>query len=130
VPGDGGVSLCQGDINVFNYLFRKGRLLSVVDWEQAHLGDFRSDIGQLVALSHLKGAPWSDPAAMPFVRAYAAAAGSEPVGLEYFRAFWLLQLGVIHAGWTALNGTAPWYGRPELDLMLRRALDELPQPGG
>ena len=51
------LGLCQGDINVFNYLVRAGQVVAVVDWEQARIGDVRNDIGQLLALSHLKGAP-------------------------------------------------------------------------
>jgi hypothetical protein len=36
-------SLCQGDVNVFNYLFRKGRWW-VVDREQARISDPRCDV--------------------------------------------------------------------------------------
>ena len=35
MPGDGRLALCQGDINVFNYLFRDREVVGVVDWEQA-----------------------------------------------------------------------------------------------
>ena len=125
VPDDGRMTLCQGDINVYNYLFRQRKVVTVVDWEQARLSDPRSDVGQLVALSHLKGAPFGPVSDAGFVRAYEAASGERVDGMEFFRAFWLFQLGVIHDGWVAFNGSSPWYGRKELDSLLSLALDEL-----
>src|SRR5690606_16424381 len=32
IPEEGRLALCQGDINVFNYLFRQRRVVAVVDW--------------------------------------------------------------------------------------------------
>ncbi len=125
VPADGVVALCQGDINVFNYLFRRGEVAAVVDWEQARLSDPRSDIGQLIALSHLKGAAFAEPASSPFIQLYGAAAGAVPTNLEWFRARWLWELGVIYHGWVAFNGTSPWYGWDELAELLERALAEI-----
>lgn len=125
IPAEGDLRLCQGDINVFNYLVRQQRVVSVVDWEQARIGDARSDVGQLLALAHLKGAPWGPAEAQPFARMYAHAAGRELARLDYFRAFWLWQLAVIHDGWVSFNGTQPWYGREQVRALLARALDEL-----
>jgi aminoglycoside phosphotransferase (APT) family kinase protein len=125
IPGDGHLALCQGDINVFNYLVRDGRIVAVVDWEQARISDPRSDIGQLVALSHLKGAPFGPAAQSPFVQLYGQAAGAVPAGLEWFRARWLWELGVIYHGWVTFNGTSPWYSRDYLADLLDRALTEL-----
>lgn len=125
VPTDGELSLCQGDINVFNYLFREGTLVGVVDWEQARLSDSRGDVGQIVALSHLKGAPFCPPRETGFVEAYEADSGGAVQGLEWFRAFWLFQLGVIYHGWVAFNDSMPWYTRPEVDVLLKQALAEI-----
>lgn len=125
VPGDGRLALCQGDINVFNYLFRARRVVAVVDWEQARISDPRSDIGQIVALIHLKGMPFVAPGELPFVRAYEAASGASVHGLEWFRAFWLFQLGVIAHGWRLFNGSEPWYTREQLETLLEAALAEL-----
>lgn len=123
VPDDGRIALCQGDINVFNYLFRHGRVVSVVDWEQARLSDPRSDIGQLLALSHLKGAPFGPAESMPFATAYAAASGRELRNLNFFRAFWLFHLGVIYHGWRRFNGgSAPWYTWERLATLLHQSL--------
>jgi aminoglycoside phosphotransferase (APT) family kinase protein len=126
VPADGRIALCQGDINVFNYLFRHGKVVSVVDWEQARLSDPRSDIGQLLALSHLKGAPFGPAEAMPFAGAYAASSGTALAGLAFFRAFWLFQLGVIYHGWRLFNGgSEPWYTWDHLATLLHQSLAEL-----
>lgn len=124
-PTDGSLAFCQGDINVFNYLFRKKKVVAVVDWEQARISDPRSDIGQLVALSHLKGAPFGRAEDAGFVRAYEAVTGASLANMAYFRAFWLFQLGVIHDGWVAFNGSSPWYNRRDLDALLKQALAEL-----
>lgn len=125
VPGDGRLALCQGDINVFNYLFRGGEVVAVVDWEQARIGDLRSDVGQLVALSHLKGAPFGPAEEMPFAQAYAAASGSNLTGLGYFRALWAWQLAFIHRAWVASNGSEPWYGWDDAAELLERSLEDL-----
>jgi aminoglycoside phosphotransferase (APT) family kinase protein len=124
-PTEGRLALCQGDINVFNYLFRAGKVVGVVDWEQARIGDPRSDIGQLLALSHLKGAPYAPPDQMPFFRAYQQVAGVELRSMEYFRAFWFFQLTVIYHGFVRLHGDQPWFTRPQLEPLLEASLREL-----
>jgi aminoglycoside phosphotransferase (APT) family kinase protein len=125
VPGDGTLALCQGDINVFNYLFRRGEVVGIVDWEQARISDPRSDIGQLLALSHLKGAPWGPAEQMPFAQMYGAAAGWPLTNMNYFRALWLFELGVIYHGWMAFNDSEPWFSWQQIDEMLSTALDEI-----
>ncbi|MCA9823609.1 MAG: phosphotransferase family protein [Dehalococcoidia bacterium] len=125
VPKDGHLALCQGDINVFNYLFRAGRVAAVVDWEQARISDLRSDIGQLIALSNLKGAPFAPADAAPFARAYMAAGGEALANLAWFRARWLWELGVIYHGWVTFNGSSPWYSWEHLVELLQLALVEL-----
>ncbi len=125
VPADGRLALCQGDINVFNYLFRRGQVVGIVDWEQARISDPRSDIGQLIALSHLKGAPWGPAEQLPFAQMYAAAAGRPLANLGYFRALWLFELGVIYHGWMAFNDSEPWYSWAQIEEMLGRALGEI-----
>jgi aminoglycoside phosphotransferase (APT) family kinase protein len=125
VPGDGGLSLCQGDINVFNYLFRNREVVGVVDWEQARIGDRRSDVAQLVVLAHLKGAPFGPVHSQGFVQAYEAASGQLLSGLEFFRAFWAWQLTFIHHAWLKSNGTEPWYTREAVGELLERSLAEV-----
>ncbi len=126
IPAAAGIAFCQGDINVFNYLFRTGEVVAVVDWEQACIGDPRSDVAQLVALAHLQGAPFGPVREAPFVRAYEHARGAgELRGLEFFRALWLFELGVIYHGWRAFNEEPPWYSWDHLADLLERALAEL-----
>ncbi len=124
-PTDGDLALCQGDVNVFNYLFRRGEVVGVVDWEQARISDPRCDVGQLLALSNLKGAAFGAAKDMPFVVAYGAASGRELSEMEYFRARWLFELAVIYHGWLKFNGTEPWYSWESVSGLLRCALDEL-----
>lgn len=125
VPNAGRLALCQGDINVFNYLFRARKVVAVVDWEQARISDPRSDVGHLVALGNLKGAPFGPAAEANFVRVYEAASGSPLPGMEYFRARWLFELGVIYHGWRTFNGSDPWYSWADLARLLESSLSEL-----
>jgi len=125
VPEDGELTLCQGDINVFNYLFRAGRVVAVVDWEQAAIADPRLDVGQILALSHLKGAPWGSPERSAFVQEYVRRRRRPLAGLSWFRAYWLWQLAVIYEGWVRSNESPPWYGREAVRGLLRLALEEV-----
>jgi aminoglycoside phosphotransferase (APT) family kinase protein len=124
-PADGELALCQGDINVFNYRFRDGKVAAVVDWEQARISDPRSDLGQMMALRLLKGAPFAPAEEQPFVQAYAAARGIAVTGMAWFRARWVWELGVIYHGWRAFSASAPWYTHETMAASLRAALDEL-----
>lgn len=124
-PDDGELRFCQGDINVFNYLFRAREVAGVVDWEQARIGDCRSDVGQLVALSHLKGAPWGPAANMPFVQAYEMTATRALPNMAYFRALWAFELAVIYHGWVAFNGNDPWFSRDAAYALLEASLAEV-----
>ena len=125
IPTDGRLVLCQGDINVFNYLYRDGRVVAVVDWEQARISDPRVDVGQLLALQNLRGVPFLPADAMPFVAQYSEARGTAITGMAYFRARWLFELGVIHFGWKLFNDTEPWYRLDSLLALLDRALQEI-----
>ncbi|MCY4392297.1 MAG: phosphotransferase family protein [Chloroflexi bacterium] len=126
VPGGAPIGFCQGDINVFNYLFRAGEVAAVVDWEQARLGDIRNDVAQVLALGHLKGAPFGPVRDQFFLQAYEAArAAGELPDMAFFRARWLFELGVIYHGWRAFNDDLPWYGWDHLTELLALALDEI-----
>ncbi len=131
VPEGAPIGFCQGDINVFNYLFRRGEVAAVVDWEQARLGDVRNDVGQVLALGHLKGAPFGPVREQFFQQAYEAARGEGALtGMEFFRARWLFELGVIYHGWRAFNDDLPWYGWDHLVELLELALDEVERAPG
>ena len=124
-PSQGRVALCQGDPNPFNYLFRDGKVVAVVDWEQARISDPRSDVAQLIALSHLKGAaPFGPVRENPFVQLYEGASGEALDDMKVFRAFWLFQLGVVFHGWK-VHGTDPWFSWAQIQDLLTLALAEL-----
>jgi aminoglycoside phosphotransferase (APT) family kinase protein len=124
-PSDGRLALCHGDPNPFNYLFRGQQVVGVVDWEQALISDPRSDIAQLVALSHLSGAaPYGPPNENLFVQLYEAATGETIESMELFRARWLFQLGVVYHGWKAY-GTEPWFTWVQVQDLLTRSVAEL-----
>lgn len=128
-PEGAPINFCQGDINVFNYLFRAGEVVAVVDWEQARLGDVRNDVGQMLALGHLKGAPFSPVRDQFFLQAYEQARTAEELNtMEFFRARWLFELGVIYHGWCAFNDDPPWYTWDHLVELLGLALDEVAHP--
>jgi aminoglycoside phosphotransferase (APT) family kinase protein len=100
-------------------------LVGVVDWEQALISDPRSDVAQLVALSHLSGAaPCGPPRDNPFVQLYEASSGESLESMELFRARWLFQLGVVHYGWKAY-GTEPWFSWAQIEDLVARSLAEL-----
>lgn len=124
-PSGGRLALCHGDPNPFNYLFRDQQLVGVVDWEQALISDPRSDVGQLVALSDLRGAvPYGPPRENPFVQLYEASIGEALESMDLFRTRWLFQLGVVYHGWKSY-GTEPWFSWTQLEDLLSRSLAEL-----
>lgn len=125
VPDTGRLALCQGDINIFNYLFHGEEVVAVVDWEQARISDPRGDVGQLISLSHLKGAPFGPAEMQPFAQTYGIAAGKSVTGMAYFRARWLFELGVIYHGWMRFNNSEPWYTLDHLTNLLELSLAEL-----
>lgn len=121
----GRLALCHGDPNPFNYLFRDHQVVGIVDWEQALISDPRSDVGQLVALSHLRGAaPYGPPRENPFIQLYEATTGDVLADMALFRARWLFQLGVVYHGWRTY-GTEPWFSWGLLEDLLTRSLAEL-----
>jgi aminoglycoside phosphotransferase (APT) family kinase protein len=125
-PTDGRLALCQGDVNVFNYLVRDGEVVGVVDWEQARISDPRSDLGQLLALLLLKEVVPFGPADDDVSLGLYEAAGAGPQqGLEPFRALWLYQLGFIHRAFVAGTGDDPWWSWAQIEQLLPSSLELL-----
>ena len=108
LPRTAAPALCQGDINIYNYLVRAGEIVAVVDWEQAQIGDPLSDLGLLAALHYARGATGA-PAALPLIARYAQVSGRELSALPYFTLAGLHKLAVIHGIWSALLPEPPWY---------------------
>jgi aminoglycoside phosphotransferase (APT) family kinase protein len=108
-------SLCQGDINVYNYIYRDGMLAAVVDWEQAGVGDRRLDLGLIACLSMLKMGATPDPGATPIISPYEAATGMKLRELAWFVTLAAYKLAVIHYGWKLHNGSEPWFSLGEIE---------------
>ena len=49
------LAMCHGDYQPSNFLYEDGRITGVIDWEAAHVGDPREDIGWLFQLSRITG---------------------------------------------------------------------------
>ena len=49
------LAICHGDYQPSNFLYERGRMTGVIDWENAHVGDPREDIGWVRQLSALTG---------------------------------------------------------------------------
>ena len=108
-------ALCQGDINVFNYIYADGKLAAVVDWEQAGVGDRRLDLGLIACLSMLKQGSAPHPRQTPIISMYEAQTGLTIEGLPWFVTLAACKLAVIHYGWKLHNGTDPWFSLAELE---------------
>ncbi|HCU99819.1 MAG TPA: hypothetical protein DGL25_01355, partial [Dehalococcoidia bacterium] len=49
------LAMCHGDYQPSNFLYEDGHITGVIDWEAAHVGDPREDIGWLYQLSGITG---------------------------------------------------------------------------
>lgn len=49
------LAMCHGDYQPSNFLYEDGRITGIIDWEAAHVGDPREDIGWLYQLSAITG---------------------------------------------------------------------------
>ncbi len=108
LPETTALTLCQGDINVYNYLFAGETVVAVVDWEEAQIADRLSDLGLLAALSYLLGAQ-EPPEQIPLIARYAAVTGAGLEALPYFVLAALHKLAVVHRIWSEESGGSPWY---------------------
>ncbi len=55
LPSPAPLAMCHGDYQPSNFLYEDGRITGVIDWEAAHVGDPREDIGWLYQLSAITG---------------------------------------------------------------------------
>ncbi|HEY8476586.1 MAG TPA: phosphotransferase family protein [Chloroflexota bacterium] len=97
-PTDARVSLLHGDANPGNFLLRGGRVVAVLDWELASLGDPRSDLGFYAALQTVFFAPPPVPGVTSLSRAYEEVTGTPLHDLAYYEALGLYKLAVALAG--------------------------------
>ena len=55
LPAPAPLTLCHGDYQPSNFLCADGQVTGVIDWENAHIGDPREDLGWIYQMSSLTG---------------------------------------------------------------------------
>lgn len=112
IPGQSRSAIVHGDFRLDNVVLDPrdpGRILAVLDWEMATLGDPLTDLGLLLLY-------WTEPGDTPLlltpnitasggfpgrdfvVERYAARSGIDPSGLAFYEAFARFKLAVIAQG--------------------------------
>lgn len=84
--------VCHGDAGPGNFLFERGEITAILDWEFAHLGDPLDDIAWVGVRAHLLGFP----ALPPLLRLYEEESGVtvEPRPLRFYQALVLARMAV------------------------------------
>jgi aminoglycoside phosphotransferase (APT) family kinase protein len=95
------VALCWGDSRLPNVIYREGRVVGVLDWEMAFLGDPEADVAWWLfmdwfssggyGLPRLEGMPPEEET----VERYETLTGRSLQNLEYYRIFAGMRFGVI-----------------------------------
>lgn len=117
-PADARMALLHGDPNPGNYLFRGARVVGVLDWEVAAIGDPRSDLGFYAALHTVFGGMPGPTGRTLLSDAYEAATGAPLHDLEFYEATGLYRMAVVMAGWAGrFTGMASGY---TMDAIARR----------
>lgn len=139
LPETGPVGVVHGDYQPGNVLFDKGRLVAVLDWELAGIGDQRIDLGWLSMMSDPQSwAPDWQPVApltpAELVAVYEEARGMSMGDLRWFHAFANYRLGAIGCLNVKLHRkgqrTDPIWERfaGSIPTLFRRGLDLLASP--
>jgi len=86
--------LCHGDAGPGNFLFEKGRVSAVLDWEFAHLGDPMDDVAWFVVRTHDLRTDGAEMDAL--LQRYADASGLDvdPAAVQYYRVFVYTRMGI------------------------------------
>ena len=103
-PTDSRHALTHGDPNPGNYLFRGNKVVSVLDWELAAIGDPRSDFGFYAALLAAFGGMPGEEGTSLLSDAYVEVTGAPLYNLEYYEAFGLYRMAVVMSGWAGRMG--------------------------
>jgi aminoglycoside phosphotransferase (APT) family kinase protein len=123
-PADARHALVHGDPNPGNYLFRGDKVVAVVDWELAAIGDPRADLGFYAALAAVFGGGGAgEPGRSVLSDAYESVTGRSLENLAYYEAFGLYRMLIVMAGW--VGGSWGYFGADAL----QRRLDFLLGPG-
>jgi aminoglycoside phosphotransferase (APT) family kinase protein len=97
------VALCWGDARLPNLVFRDGRVVGVLDWEMAFLGDPAADLGWWLFLDRANSEGYGIPRLAGFpdagetVARYEALAGHAAGELRWQEVFAAFRFGVIMA---------------------------------
>jgi aminoglycoside phosphotransferase (APT) family kinase protein len=114
VPAMQRAALIHGDYTFINVMFAPDpppRLVAIVDWESATIGDPLLDLGWLLACwqepgempSHASYFEWTQmPPRAAMARRYAHATGLDVETLPFYMALSLLKLAAIMEGWYSL----------------------------
>lgn len=117
-PADARLALLHGDPNPGNYLFQGDRVVGVLDWEVAAIGDPRSDLGFYAALRTIFGGLPGPDGSTLLSEAYQAVTGTPLHDLEYYEATGLYRMAVVTAGWAGrFTGISSGYS---MDAIARR----------
>ncbi len=91
------LALVHGDFNPSNFLYENGRITALIDWENAHIGDPREDLGWLKQMDMLSATDLfgSVKADGGFLGHYNRLTGFNvtPEEVEYFRVFTAANIG-------------------------------------
>ena len=98
-PVDARFALLHGDPNPGNYLFRGDRVVAVLDWEVAGIGDPRGDLGFYSALHTVFGGISMPGSRTLLSDAYEGVTGTRLHDLPYYEASGLYRMAVVMAGW-------------------------------
>src|SRR5262249_37753622 len=106
VPASGRVGVVHGDYRLDNVMFDHAltRILAVMDWEMATIGDPLADVGLLVVYTDLAQlaitppVPDGFPTGAELAARYAAATGIDVARLDWYVAFGNYKLAVIGEG--------------------------------
>ncbi|MEO8539128.1 MAG: phosphotransferase family protein [bacterium] len=98
-PADARQALLHGDPNPGNYLFEGNRVVGVVDWEVAAIGDPRSDFGFYAALQTVFGGLSMPDSRTLLSDAYERVTGVPLHSLQFYEATGLYRMAVVMAGW-------------------------------
>jgi aminoglycoside phosphotransferase (APT) family kinase protein len=106
IPASGRVGVVHGDYRLDNVMFDHAltRILAVMDWEMATIGDPLADVGLLVVYTDLAQlaitppVPDGFPTGAELAARYAAATGIDVAHLDWYVAFGNYKLAVIGEG--------------------------------
>jgi aminoglycoside phosphotransferase (APT) family kinase protein len=117
-PADARFALLHGDPNPGNYLFQGGRVVAVLDWEVAAIGDPRSDLGFYAALHTIFGGMSAPDGRSLLSGAYEQVTGQALTDLRFYEAVGLYKMAVVMSGWAGrFTGMSSGYS---MDLIARR----------